>query len=742
MSKALKRWLGVALGALSFGGALLPAVGCDVPDPNDKYDADVTPLVIGAQKLTGNFNPFYATGEDKMVVEQTQLSLITFDEAGNVVCGVDQATAARDFVAKTSQENGKTVTTYKFIIKNGVKFSDGTPLTVEDVLFNLYAYLDPLYDGPNTLGDMDIQGIKQYRYQVAGIADEADVSGLESRFVAAAKERMERVLSCLENAKTPDEKVQADIQIAKTLCEKEATELLGSEKLQKAFLEELIALEKTAALKKTGEALAVPYVSGVSVGKTTREFSSDELDNGFGMHLGEEHDFLQVVVNGVDPETVYGFDFSVAPTHYYTASKENAKGVDVEPNEYNFGVPFADKVFFETVLADADKTALPVGAGAYKADAEKGFFKDGTVYLQRNERFETAGEKLDNAEIKYLQYKDIQGKDALSLLKNKEIHVLPTADKATMQAVSEETELLGYATRKTEGYGYVGINANAVPDIEVRQAIMKAMDVASVVTGYFTPETADTLYRSMTAQSWAHPKGENGLPIGPYTEGAYGGSQYNPDKKLICELVESAGVNGGNTWQRKDGVYTCTKGALSGQTLKLTFTLVGEDNPCAKMFEEAATFLNSCGFDVTVKTAAAAPKNGEFAVWATERVTGKDPDLFNVFHKYSTSADTLNWGYAGIYADALDTQFKTERNILNKVAEYILNARETENKDVRIAEYAKALDGIASMYIELPVYQEKLWTVYNKELVDKKTVVLSDYQTSGAFRRIWEVEYN
>ena len=36
-------------------------------------------------------------------------------------------------------------TEYEFLIKKDIKFSDGTTLTIKDVLFNMYVYLDPAY---------------------------------------------------------------------------------------------------------------------------------------------------------------------------------------------------------------------------------------------------------------------------------------------------------------------------------------------------------------------------------------------------------------------------------------------------------------------------------------------------------------------------------------------------------------------------------------------------------------------
>ena len=42
-------------------------------------------------------------------------------------------------------------TTYTVKIRDDVKFSDGEPMTADDIIFSLYVYLDPSYTGGVTL---------------------------------------------------------------------------------------------------------------------------------------------------------------------------------------------------------------------------------------------------------------------------------------------------------------------------------------------------------------------------------------------------------------------------------------------------------------------------------------------------------------------------------------------------------------------------------------------------------------
>jgi len=136
------------------GAACIPSLaGC-----KSKKDS----IVIMTEELSGLFNPFYATsGTDMDVVGMTQISMLSTDNQGQPEAGDDLPTVVKAFDYKT--ENNKT--TYSFVIKNGIKFSDGKPLTMNDVLFNMYEYLDPVYTGSSTMYSIDIEGLASYRTQ-------------------------------------------------------------------------------------------------------------------------------------------------------------------------------------------------------------------------------------------------------------------------------------------------------------------------------------------------------------------------------------------------------------------------------------------------------------------------------------------------------------------------------------------------------------------------------------------------
>ena len=133
-------------------------------------------FVIMTETLDGLFNPFFSTSaSDGTIVSMTQIGMLTSDtdEKGDaqVAFGEDYAVVVLDYQSvydineKSENPDKEGVTTYTFVIKNGLKFSDGESLNIEDVLFNMYVYLDPVYTGSSTMYSTDIQGLSQYRIQ-------------------------------------------------------------------------------------------------------------------------------------------------------------------------------------------------------------------------------------------------------------------------------------------------------------------------------------------------------------------------------------------------------------------------------------------------------------------------------------------------------------------------------------------------------------------------------------------------
>lgn len=158
------------------------------------YDPETRPLVMSIQTPDGVFNPFFATsGYDTTIVGMTQISMLSADKNGGVTYGDDEPVVVKDMQITTTGTGDDRQTTYEFILKKGIRFSDGTELTIKDVLFNLYVYLDPVYTGSSTVYSTDIVGLQAYRTQNPNATDGSSET-FEQSFVDDAAIRIQDII--------------------------------------------------------------------------------------------------------------------------------------------------------------------------------------------------------------------------------------------------------------------------------------------------------------------------------------------------------------------------------------------------------------------------------------------------------------------------------------------------------------------------------------------------------------------
>ncbi len=196
----LKRILSGILCVVMCFGSMLTLWGCggeEQPGGNEGNGGSNKPdaLVIMTEELDGLFNPFYSTtANDGNIVGMTQIGMLStkINDKNDVevAYGDNEAVVVKDY--KSESANGKT--TYTFVLKNNIKFSDGKPLTMNDVLFNFYVYLDPVYTGSSTMYSTDIVGLQAYRTQQAGADDDTN-EAISSTAASMASNRLDMLLN-------------------------------------------------------------------------------------------------------------------------------------------------------------------------------------------------------------------------------------------------------------------------------------------------------------------------------------------------------------------------------------------------------------------------------------------------------------------------------------------------------------------------------------------------------------------
>ncbi|MGP7817363.1 ABC transporter substrate-binding protein [Niallia sp. 01092] len=110
-------------------------------------------FVAGTTKPGGVFNPyFYSNGWDENINSVIFSSLVNIDDKGKPY---PQLAEKWDISADNL--------TYTFHLRPDLKFSDGSPLTAEDVAFTLTMLHDPKYDGATDISLVHIKGGQAYK---------------------------------------------------------------------------------------------------------------------------------------------------------------------------------------------------------------------------------------------------------------------------------------------------------------------------------------------------------------------------------------------------------------------------------------------------------------------------------------------------------------------------------------------------------------------------------------------------
>ncbi|HBF15301.1 MAG TPA: hypothetical protein DDW30_06425 [Clostridiales bacterium] len=208
-NKLIGRLLSVFLcGAMLFGFA--GCGGCNSAKENGKaYDNETDPLVFSTLEVDKVFNPFFSTSAtDSNVVGMTQISMLGNDKNGSYTYGDAYSVVTKDLqITTTGTPDVDQKTTYLFVLKNNVKFSNGSPLTMKDVLFNLYVYLDPVYTGSSTIYSTDIVGLKEYRTQES---DENEQKTFMQQFEIKASARIDALVGAAEELLEEQPELTAD----------------------------------------------------------------------------------------------------------------------------------------------------------------------------------------------------------------------------------------------------------------------------------------------------------------------------------------------------------------------------------------------------------------------------------------------------------------------------------------------------------------------------------------------------
>ncbi|MDO5033608.1 MAG: ABC transporter substrate-binding protein [Eubacteriales bacterium] len=534
-------------------------------------------LVIAYQQFSQKFTPFYAdTVYDRDVADMTQISLITNDREGNLILnGIEGETNPYNGVdyfysgaADTIIEQGEDTTTYTFKLRPGMVFSDGEPVTADDVIFTMYAYSDPTYTGSSTFYSVPILGMQDYRTQTSSEVHDKYMAMYEAIVAAGPDYEVTEadeftpdlyasVHAMIEQGWTDTAQSIVDYVFNKyndaysAAIGKTADEVAANDGLKVALG---MALWGFASYDEEAEMLTVP------VGEENREFDLNEsfptiqdyvdagkaaYDNDYKAfydveNTGETHfsyeDFRDTFIReyGSQDEsmgeggvpTISGItkvdDLTVqVVTEGFDASAIYKLGVQVHPMHYygnpdlydyennQFGFPFGD---LSSIIA---KNTEPMGAGAY---IFKGY-ENRTVYFEANPLFYKGEPKIKN-----IQFKETNTPDFVKSLTAGTTDVAdPSFNDTTIEEIKSENsngELVGDKLTTfgidTLGYGYIGINAGTVnvageADSDASKNLRKGYatilaSMRDLANDSYYGERAQVINYPISNTSWAAPK--------------------------------------------------------------------------------------------------------------------------------------------------------------------------------------------------------------------------------------------
>lgn len=617
-------------------------------------------LVVGLQSLDGVFSPFfYSSAYDFQAFSPVFEQVCELNPDGELVDN-----AGHVEVEEVTAEDGSTKYVYTVTLQEGMTFSDGEPVTIDDVLFTYYVMADPTYDGMSTFGTLDIEGMEEYRNSAAP---------LWKAMVNAGEENTD----------------------FSNWTEEQQTAFFGTDlpTAGAAFAQEIVdyCVEAGYAADSNDVATAAAAwgFDGLAEDATAEDFFYLMAD-GYGWDLlslsntesagSSLFDLLgdgyTEVVELAAVDSITGIQKVDDYTCTVTFNSANISGdkqlglQEIVPEHY-YGENFT-KGNLSDVKA---KNNAPMGSGPYVFES----YENNIVTLTANENYYLGCPKIPN-----LKFQVVNEQDKVDLVLNGEIDITdPSASLEIVDQLDQNTDKAAYSLVDNPGYGYIGINAERVPDVNVRKGLMCLMNREPAVESYYG-ELGTVIERPMTPT------------LAEYPDDAEPYYSYDPAKAL--EYFEAAG------YTQKDGKLV----NADGEQLKITCGIGdASSHPSTPILTQMANDLASMGGELVVNDL-------EFNVLSTQ-VQGGELDMWVMGWGNSTDCDlTQIFGSEG----GSNYQHYYNADIDALQAEIL----ETVDFDKRCELVAEELDLIMDAAVYMPVYQRKNMEIYNAATLNISTL--------------------
>ncbi|MBR5420077.1 MAG: ABC transporter substrate-binding protein [Lachnospiraceae bacterium] len=697
-------------------------------EPADTDTGSDVPLVVASDEFSEKFcSIFSASVPDQQVADMTVVSLLNNDRAGGIIYhGIEGETInynGTDYtyygIADCDVTEGADGVLYEFKLREDVKFSDGEPLTADDVIFTYYAICDPSYDGGISLYSLPIEGMQEYRdgsetllalllnggeanTDFTYFTEDEQKTFWEKDLPAAGEQFAQSIIDfCIANGYAEDAKGSMEAWGFATDKEDPTAADFWAD-LMAAYEGDVMTLSDTEkAESPITDYLDDKYKKAIETGVSAENIT--------GIKKTGDYSF-SVKLTEVDATAIYQLGGYVLPLHYYGDKAQ----YDYDNNK--FGFPKGD---LSSVRA---KMTKPLGAGPYVFDK----YEAKTVYMKSNPNY-----WLGEPNIKELQFRVTLDPDKEPGVAQGTLDISdPSASKERLDVVRSENsngELSGdkITTSLVDvlGYGYIGMNCENVcvagdPGSDASKNLRKA--IATVLAVYrdvnidsYYGDAASVINYPISNTSWAAPQPSDpdyaiafstdvdGNPI--YTDGMSDDDKYKAALNAALGFFEAAG-------------FTVTDGKLTAAPAgaKLTYEVMiggaGQgDHPSFGILTQASEALKTIGFELKINDLSdtsilwSSTEGGTAEIWCAAWQATIDPDMFQVYHSEGGSAYMYR-----INKPELD--------------EMIMEARSTTDQKVRKAIYKECLDFIVDYAVEIPIYQRQDCVLFSSERVNTDTI--------------------
>ena len=713
-----------------------------------------TPLVVGYSPFSSKFSPFFSeTAYDQDVYAMTQLGLLTSDRTGAIIYkGIDGETVNYNGTDYTYYgpadlevvENADGTVDYNFTLREDLKFSDGEPLTVDDVIFSMYVLCDPTYEGNSTLYAQPIQGMAEYRAGMTTLSKALAAAGRgNTDFTNWTEEQQTKFWDNFDKGLVPFAQEICDYVVSAGAAAE--TDSVAAKASQWGF-----TLADDATVEDFAMAIGEKYgwifsaMEAETAGSALADLMDADVYNDYpvmGVKTGESaanisgikkiDDYhMTVTMSKIDAVAIYQLGISIAPLHYYG----DKALFDYDNN--SFGFPKGD---LSSVRA---KTTQPMGAGPYKFIK----FENGTVNFEANENYFQGAPKT-----KYVNFLEcISDDDKLNGVTTGTIDITdPSMSADTADAIvtaNSNGELTGDKVTtdlvNNLGYGYIGMNSVVMsvggePSSQASKDLRKAFGTIlsvyrDVAIDSYYGERASVINYPISDTSWAAPRpSDDGYKVAfstavdgsdIYTSDMSAEDKYAAAKTAALGYLEAAG------YTVADGKVTA---APEGAKMEYEVWIPADgkgDHPSFMILTLAKDALAEIGMTLTIKDLTnsadlwTALEAQQVAMWAAAWNATVDPDMYQIY--YSDVADA---GSATDGQNPLGGSKQGGSNYMYCIADpeldqLIMDARATTDQTYRKAMYKACLDIVIDWAVEIPVYQRQNAIIFSSERVNMDTV--------------------